>query len=153
MCVPKHTNKFVLSSAAAEPRLSMRPDTRNWIESAYYDLGVARDLLSSERHMYVVFFCHLALEKMLKAAVTACTREPPPKTHDLIYLLKLAGVELEQEVVDFLGKINNVSVPTRYPEDLAQAIAAFSEVVAQDYLRETEEAMKWLGCSLGWRAS
>ncbi|HET7087843.1 MAG TPA: HEPN domain-containing protein [Anaerolineae bacterium] len=49
----------------------MRADTQNWIATAEYDLETARHMLATGRYLYVVFLCHLALEKMLKAHVAA----------------------------------------------------------------------------------
>ena len=64
----------------------MRKDTANWIALANYDMETARHMLETGRYLYVVFLCHLALEKTLKAHVTEKTQTVPFKTHDLIYL-------------------------------------------------------------------
>jgi HEPN domain-containing protein len=122
----------------------MREDTQNWIALAEYDLETARHMLKTGRFLYVIFLCHLALEKMLKAHVTEVTEAIPVKTHDLIYLVKKCGLELPEEKMDFIGKINTASVPTRYPEDLRGAIEEFPKPVAREYLRETEEVIRWL---------
>jgi len=122
----------------------MRPDTKNWIALSNYDLETARYMLTSGRFLYVIFMCHLALEKMLKAHFTEVTQSIPPKTHDLIYLIKKSGLVLPQTYLEFIGKINNASVPTRYPEDLQRIIAQYPESIARDYLEKTEEVLKWL---------
>lgn len=109
-----------------------------------YDLDTARHMLTTGRLLYVVFMCHLALEKMLKAHVTEATQAIPIKTHDLIVLVKHSGLALPQEYLEFIGKINNASVPTRYPDDLQQMIAQYPESVARDYLARTEEVIQWL---------
>jgi HEPN domain-containing protein len=88
--------------------------------------------------------CHLALEKMVKAHFTEVTQSIPPKTHDLIYLIRKSGLELPQAHLEFIGKINNASIPTRYPEDLQRIIAQYPESVARDYFEKTEEVLKWL---------
>jgi predicted nucleotidyltransferase/HEPN domain-containing protein len=90
----------------------MRPDTQNWIALSDYDLETARHMLATGRFLYVIFMCHLALEKMLKAHFTEVTQSIPPKTHDLIYLIRKSGLELPQAHLEFIGKINNASVPT-----------------------------------------
>jgi HEPN domain-containing protein len=90
-------------------------EARNWLESAEYDLGVAQDMLAAGRHVYVIFMCHLALEKALKAHVVAVTNAAPPKTHDLIYLVKATGLDMLPDHVEFLGKINNASVAPATP--------------------------------------
>lgn len=51
--------------------------------------------------------CHLAIEKMLKACVTEVAQSVPTKTHDLICLVSKAGIELSDEHLKFVGKINN----------------------------------------------
>ena len=109
-----------------------------------YDLVTARHLLASGRYLYVVFMCHLALEKMLKAHVTEATQSIPAKTHDLIYLVKKSEILLPQTHLEFIGKINNASIPTRYPEDIERIVDQYSEAVVRDYLQQTEEILKWL---------
>jgi HEPN domain-containing protein len=121
-----------------------RADTKNWIDSADYDLETARHMLTTGRHLYVVFTCHLTLEKMLKAHVTEVTAEVPAKTHDLIYLIKKAGLSLQESHLEFIGRINNASIPTRYPDDIKQAIKDYDEEVARDYLNQTTEIIQWL---------
>ena len=64
----------------------MRPDTQNWVALAEYDLETARHMLKTGRYLYVVFLCHLALEKMFKAHVTEAPQSISAKSHDLIYL-------------------------------------------------------------------
>ena len=122
----------------------MRKDSANWIALADYDLETARHMLATRRYLYVVFLCHLALEKILKAHVAEVTQTFPIKTHDLIYLVKKIGLELPQIYIDFIGKINTASIPTRYPDDLQRSLKEFSEPVAKDYLKQTTELVQWL---------
>ncbi len=122
----------------------MRKDTQNWLASAEYDIETANHMLATSRYLYVIFMCHLALEKTLKAIAAEVQQKAPPKTHDLLYLVNLGSVSLAQEQLDFIGKINNASIPTRYPEDLKQAIAAYPKQVAEDYLAQAQEVLAWL---------
>jgi len=101
-------------------------------------------VLETGRYLYVVFLCHLALEKVLKAHVTEVTQTIPVKTHDLIYLVKKSGLEMVQAHLEFIGKINTASIPTRYPEDLERAVRDYPESVAKEYLRQTQEIIQWL---------
>jgi len=85
----------------------MRADTGNWIASAEYDLETARHLAGTGRYLYVVFMRHLALEKTLKALAGEALGRMPPRTHDLIYLVRAAGIVPPQDYMDFIGKINS----------------------------------------------
>ena len=49
-----------------------------------------------------------------------------------------------QPYLDFIGRINNASIPTRYPEDLQRALKEYPEPVAREYLSQTTEALRWL---------
>ena len=71
---------------------------------ADYDLETARHMLATGRYLYVVFMCHLALEKMLKAHVTEMTQAVPAKSHDLIYLLKKSSLSLSQAHLNLLAE-------------------------------------------------
>lgn len=94
---------------------------------------------------YLLYFsAHLALEKILKAHVTEFTQSIPPRSHDLISLTKKSGVELPETYLDFVGKLNTASIPTRYPEDLQNALKDYPKSVAQDYLQHTKELIEWL---------
>jgi len=122
----------------------VRRDTENWIALAEYDLETARHMLETGRYLYVVFLCHLALEKILKAHVTEVAQTIPTKTHDLIYLIKKSQLKLPQSYLEFVGKINTASIPTRYPEDLQQALKEYPQSVAHEYLQQTKEVLGWL---------
>lgn len=109
-----------------------------------YDIGTAEHMLSTGRYLYVIFMCHLALEKMLKAHVTQVTNEIPKKTDDLGYLIGRLQLQLPNDMNDFVGKINSASVPTRYPEDLNKMLKLYPKSVAEDYLKQTKEVIAWL---------
>jgi HEPN domain-containing protein len=117
---------------------------RNWIATAEYDLQTAREVLTAGRYIYVVFFCHLAIEKLLKAHVAVETSREPPRTHDLISLVRLSGLRLAQTHLDFIGVINNASTLTRYPADLDTTLRDYSEPIVRDYLERAEEVCEWL---------
>ncbi len=122
----------------------MKPETKNWLESAEYDLESARYMFSTGRYLYVVFLCHLTLEKMIKALVSEVMTKPVPRSHDLILLIRHSGITPEPRHLEFTGKLNNASIPTRYPVDIQQAIKDYPKEITQNYLKQTEEIVKWL---------
>ncbi len=122
----------------------MRDDTANWTVGAEYDIETARHMLKTGRYLYVIFMCHLALEKMLKAHVAEVTCTTPARTHNLMYLVRKAGLSLSKEMAGFLGDITNESVPTRYPDDPRLPLTKYTREVAESCMRSTEEAFKWL---------
>ena len=122
----------------------MLTETKNWIDSSEYDFTTAKHMLQRGRYIYVVFMCHLAIEKLLKAILHEVTGSLPPKTHDLIYLLKLAHLHMPDHLSEFVGKINSASIVTRYPEDLSRILSAYPAAVAREYFNRSREVLEWL---------
>lgn len=112
--------------------------------SAEYDLGTAEHMLNTGRYIYVVFMCHLALEKMLKAISVETTKTPAPKTHNLLYLTKLAEINFPDKHLEFVSKINNASILTRYPEDFSKLIEVYPADIVAAYLKQTKDVISWL---------
>lgn len=131
---------------ATTSRLSslMRKDSQSFVASAGYDIETARHMLETGRYIYVIFMCHLAIEKMLKAVAAEVTKQTPPKSHNLLFLTKLAGIDFPEKLFEFVSKINNVSVVTRYPEDFEKLLEAYPADSAKGYLMQAKEAVEWL---------
>ena len=122
----------------------MRKNTENYIVSAQYDIDTAEHMFKTGRYIYVVFMCHLAIEKMLKAVAAEANDTVPPRTHNLLYLTKLAGITFSEPQFEFISKINNASIVTRYPEDFSRLIEAYPENIVSSYLERTKEVITWL---------
>lgn len=59
-------------------------------------------------------------------------------------MTKLAEIHFNDEHFEFISKLNNASVVTRYPEDFEKLIEAFPKNIAADYLQKTREIVEWL---------
>lgn len=65
------------------------------------------------------------MEKALKALVVERNGETPPKTHNLIYLLKLCEAKLSESQIRFITRLNTAAVATRYPDELKMLIEQY----------------------------
>jgi HEPN domain-containing protein len=122
----------------------MKKTTANWLASAEYDLQTAEAMLAAKRYVYVVFMCHLALEKGLKGLWAEAKNDTPPRIHDLLYFLRRLDLTPPACDADFIAVINRASVPTRYPEDLAKMVRLYPYRTARSYLARTKRVIKWL---------
>jgi HEPN domain-containing protein len=119
--------------------------TKNWIASSNYDMQTAKAMFETGRYLYVVFICHLAMEKMLKALLSQkYPQDIPPEIHNLITLAQKAGIKPPDNLKDFFLRIDNVSVVTRYPEDMRALAKDFNKESAKLILSETRKILKWL---------
>ena len=113
----------------------------HWMTQADYDLSVAELLYQQEVYRYCVFFCHLALEKRLKAMlVEHIGLAEPPRIHNLLDLAGIVGIDLPDEYEAFLGNLSKHSVSARYPQSLDEYTAG----IADSILSGTMEVYEWL---------
>ena len=122
----------------------LKKTTVNWITSAKYDIESARHMFSTRRYIYVIFLCHLAIEKMLKAIVAQSQERHPPYTHDLYELIELAHLEIPPEHQSVIAQLNELSIATRYPEDFEQLVKHYPKSVAEQFLKQSRALLKWL---------
>lgn len=61
------------------------------------DIDTAELLINNNKLLHGLFFCHLVLEKIIKAHVVLTTKNIPPKSHDLLYLLKKNRINIRKQ--------------------------------------------------------
>jgi len=122
----------------------MNKNITNWIKSSNYDLKTAMHMLKTGRFIYVLFMCHLSVEKLLKGLYEAILQKVAPKTHNLIYLSRESGLDIPENHLETLESLNDLSIVTRYPEDIEAMVKAFKRKKVEDYLKRTKELLKWL---------
>lgn len=106
----------------------------------YWKAGSDDDWESSGRlcqtgpdYHWALFIMHLSLEKALKALVTKKIGALPPKTHNLIRLAELGGLELTEDQVFHLEQANQFCLACRYPEEQSE----IRILATRDYANET----------------
>jgi len=119
----------------------MKPETAEWLKIADHDIAGAASLVTDALWPGAAYFCQQAAEKLLKAAVTEREIEPP-KTHDLVELADLAGVELTDEQRMFLTRLSDHAVRSRYPG------AEYTEKEVRKLYEETKRFFEWLRAKL-----
>jgi HEPN domain-containing protein len=87
---------------------------------------------------------HLAIEKALKGLYQGRLGVIPPKTHNLVYLLQKMEVVPPEYLGRFLVTLNQASVVTRYPEDLARLQQDYTRSVVDDLLKKAGESLQWI---------
>lgn len=95
----------------------MDKHTEYWLTDSLESLDTANVLFDNKKYLESAFFCHLAMEKMLKAFYTYRTNNIPPKVHNLLLLAERSGLQKEfsEEQMDFLAELNPFQLEGRYP--------------------------------------
>lgn len=118
----------------------MQKQIDHWIKGAEEALKSASLLIQNKQLLHGLFFCHLSIEKAIKAHVVKFTKEIAPKSHNLNLLLEKANIEIDDGTSIFLGILMNYQLEGRY-SDYNPIIPEYSLV--EEYLLKTEELLKW----------
>jgi len=121
----------------------MKSTVERWIEMSTYDLDTAKAMFDSGRHIYVVFCCQQALEKLIKAVFANKIQEMPPRIHHLARLCELSDVVPEEKDLDFLRELSACYLESRYPVDCVDPSIEISEDDSRKILEESERIWKW----------
>jgi HEPN domain-containing protein len=92
----------------------------------------------------LIFFCHLALEKALKALYVEKYNDIPEKTHSLVLLIDLLELEPPPHLLDSLIVINRLGITGRYPHNLEKVLEQYTKAQTQKLVDETQEILTWL---------
>lgn len=121
--------------------IDIKKQIEYWKTGAIDDLESAKILIEKNRLLHGLFFCHLVIEKAIKAHVVKKTNEIAPRSHNLIYLSEKANLEFSDDNEIFLGILMKYQLQGRYP-DYNPIIPEKSKVI--NYLVKTEKLSKWL---------
>ena len=68
----------------------------------------------------------------------------PSKIHNLIFLADELNLELSEEQLKFIYKINALSITTRYPDELKKLIKVFNLETSEKIFNDTKEIQQWI---------
>jgi HEPN domain-containing protein len=96
--------------------MAKKEQIQYWVNTATDDLQTADLLISNDRFIHGLFFCHLCIEKLCKAHIVKDTGEVPPKSHNLLYLVSKSDLLLTEDQKDICGILMTYQLEGQYPE-------------------------------------
>lgn len=123
----------------------MKRKTKNWMDIAKSDLGLAKKLVDdSNWRYYTPHFCHQSIEKLLKAIITEKTRLIPPYIHKLKKLAQITKIKFSRDQIEFLLTLDPLYIGTKYPEELAKIKKECDRKFVSDIYKRTNKLFLWL---------
>ncbi|MBI4237248.1 MAG: HEPN domain-containing protein [Deltaproteobacteria bacterium] len=121
---------------------------RYWRDGATSDLRSAGLLLRGRQWLQGLFFCHLAIEKTLKARIVHDGAGHAPHVHNLLYLAGKTRLALDKIQLAFLEEMNRYNIEGRYPSYQAAMRKTLGRMNALPLYRRTTEFVTWCqkGC-------
>jgi HEPN domain-containing protein len=124
--------------------MTKKDKVKYWLKTADQDWKVANHLFEKKDYSYALFFCHLAIEKILKAIFTDKKDKTPPFSHNLVYLSEKAGLELNDENLELLEEVSDFNLEARYPDDKFSFYKKSTMEFTENKLKQIERLKKWL---------
>ena len=101
-------------------------------------------MFRESRYFYAVFMCHLSIEKALKGLYLARMKKEPPRVHNLMYFVDELRLELPPDLDAFLTRLNGLSIPTRYPDELRRMTREYDRTRTDAVMEQSRKALEWL---------
>jgi HEPN domain-containing protein len=97
--------------------------------------------MDHQRYLHGLFFCHLVIEKIIKAHIVKETNEIAPRSHNLFFLSDKANLHFTEDEEIFLGILMQYQLQGRYP-DYNPVIPNKQKI--EDYLLKTKKLLECL---------
>lgn len=121
--------------------LDINKQIEYWTSGANSDIETAQLLITGKKYVEGLFFCHLTIEKAIKALVVKTTHQLAPKSHNLAYLAELANTSLTDDQASFISVLMKYQLEGRYPD--YQPKRPSTETV-NDYFLQTKALLECL---------
>ncbi len=123
---------------------SVQEVVKYWLTASKEDFDSAEILFQNKKYHHALFFCHLSIEKMLKAIIVKSTKTAPPLIHDLIRLAEKAKLPLSEAQMNELAEITTFNIDARYDDYKLSFRKKAKKQFSLKYLKKTREMLQWL---------
>jgi len=121
--------------------IDIKKQIEYWTKGAEDDLTTAELLIREKRILHGLFFCHLVIEKAIKAHIVRTSGDIAPRSHNLIYLSEKADLVFDNETEIFIGILMKYQLQGRYP-DYDPVMPDILKV--NEYFEKTKALLQWL---------
>lgn len=115
-----------------------------WIDGSDEASRVAEDLYRLDHRSFCLFFCHLTLEKMLKAVLAKKSPGQSYYIHSLSKLATIAELNLPTDWLEVLDEISTFNVKARYNDIKLELYKRATPAYTKRFLNKTKEIKQWL---------
>ena len=115
-----------------------------WSTASKQDLEAAEILFENKKYHHALFFCHLSIEKILKAIIVKTTQEAPPLMHDLVRLAERTGIKISAKQKNELSEISTFNIEARYDDYKLSFHKKANKRFTSKYITMTKRILKWL---------
>lgn len=124
--------------------MKVREVVNFWLEGAEDSLDTAEKLFAAKKYHHCLFFCHLFVEKTLKALVVKKTGEHALPIHNLTRLAYYARIKLSKKQTKELEEITGFNIETRYNSFKKEFYKKATREFTEKWLQKAKEVHSWI---------
>lgn len=115
-----------------------------WATASKQDFETAEILFENKKYHHALFFCHLSIEKILKAIIVKIRQEAPPLLHDLVRLAERTRIKLSVKQKAELAEISTFNIEARYDDYKLSFYKKANKRFSSKYVNKTKKILTWL---------
>jgi|SRR3989338_589557 len=115
-----------------------------WSTASKQDFETAEILFKNKKYHHALFFCHLSIEKFLKAIIVKTTQGAPPLLHDLVRLAERTSINLSAKQKNELAEVSTFNIEARYDDYKLSFYKKANKRFTLKYITMTRRILKWL---------
>lgn len=115
-----------------------------WLKTAADDFDTAEKLIKAKKYHHGLFFCHLALEKLLKGLVFKSTQSHALPIHNLVRLAKQAGLSIGDTQINDFKEFTSWNIEARYDSYKFTFYKKATRKYALTWFKKVKEIYIWL---------
>ena len=117
----------------------------HWTQTAERDWQSVILLYNGKQFVHALFFCHLVIEKVVKAHWVKDNEENnPPRIHDLEYLYNETNLELSAGQIDLIRIMNSWNLEGRYQDYKDKFYKNTTQEYALEKIQQVDLLRVWL---------
>jgi HEPN domain-containing protein len=115
------------------------------VETAKRDWRTVQNMYKTKDYVPGLFWTHLVLEKLIKAHWVKDNEDNhPPKIHNLTTLIKKTKLQLSEDYMDFLDRMNQFQLEGRYPDYVSGIYKIYKGRLTKEILDKAKIVRKCL---------
>lgn len=115
-----------------------------WQTTSQEDFDTAETLFEAKHYQQALFFCQLALEKLLKGLVYAKTGGHALPIHNLNKLADQAALNLNQQQEEAFKEITSWNIEARYDNIKRTFYHKATKAFTAGWMKKTKELFIWI---------
>ena len=124
--------------------MNVEQHIHDWFSTAQHEIDTATVLVEEGRAFNGLLSCHDCVERMLKGLYVMRKKSHPPRTSNLLWLMKTLSIEPGEDHVILILDLMTFRRGSSWPDEIKALRKTVRIAAAEKYLEKTEDLIHWI---------